>query len=92
MSDLNSLVFAEYYRPKTVDECILPAATKQMIKDAIVSGNIPHLVLAGTAGIGKCLDPSEEVDLMVSDRIYKMLNNILQTSGNRDGNIQSRKE
>ena len=92
MSDLNALVFAEHYRPKTVDECILPENTKRMIKDSIASGNIPHFVFAGTAGIGKCLDPLEEVDLMVSDRIFETLNTILKTSGNGHGNFQGRQK
>lgn len=89
MSDLNAVVFAEYYRPKTVAECILPESTKQMVMDAISSGSVPHLLFSGTAGTGKCLDPLEEVDLMVSDEIYKKLNTILQTSGNGNGNLQS---
>jgi hypothetical protein len=36
-SDINSKVWAEYYRPKTVDECILPEAVKTMVMDNIKS-------------------------------------------------------
>jgi replication factor C small subunit len=53
MIDLNTLVWAEYYRPKTVSECILPEATKKMVVDALAIGNIPHFVFAGKAGTGK---------------------------------------
>ena len=53
MSDLNAVVFAEYYRPKTVAECILPESTKQMVMDAISSGSVPHFLFSGTAGTGK---------------------------------------
>jgi DNA polymerase III delta prime subunit len=53
MSDLNRLLLAEKYRPKTIDECILPEATKRDIKNAIASGDIPNLVLYGGPGSGK---------------------------------------
>lgn len=53
MSELNDLVWAECYRPKTVDECILPEATKRMIKEAISSGSVPHFLMHGSAGTGK---------------------------------------
>jgi len=53
MTELNAVVFAEYYRPKSVDDCILPEATKQMVKDAIASGSVPHFLFCGTAGTGK---------------------------------------
>jgi DNA polymerase III delta prime subunit len=78
MSDLNALVFAEYYRPKTVDECILPENTKKMIKDAISSGNIPHLVLAGTAGIGKTSLARAICNEINADLLY--INASLETS------------
>lgn len=53
MSELNQLILAEKYRPKTIDDCILPEATKRDIKNAIASGDIPNLVLYGGAGSGK---------------------------------------
>lgn len=46
-------VWAEHYRPKTIDECILPDAIKKMVKDSIASGNIPSFIFAGSAGCGK---------------------------------------
>ena len=53
MSELNQLILAEKYRPKTIDDCILPEATKRDIKNAIAAGDIPNLVLYGGAGSGK---------------------------------------
>ena len=69
MSELNALVFAEYYRPKKVDDCILPEKTKKMIKDAIQSNSLPHFVFAGSAGIGKtslarCICNEIDADLL----------------------------
>ena len=53
MSDLNAVVFAEYYRPKTIADCILPESTKRMVQDAVASGSVPHFLFSGTAGTGK---------------------------------------
>lgn len=51
--NLIDAVWAEKYRPKTVDECILPDPVKSQVKEMIKSGNIPHLLLSGSAGTGK---------------------------------------
>lgn len=53
MNMLEQSVWAERYRPNTVTDCILPAETKKQVLDMISTGNIPHLLLAGTAGTGK---------------------------------------
>ena len=53
MSELNKLILAEKYRPKNIDECILPEATLRDVKNAVASGDIPNLVLFGGAGSGK---------------------------------------
>lgn len=50
---LDTLVWAEHYRPKTVDECILPERVIRDVKSAISSGKIPHFLFTGTAGTGK---------------------------------------
>jgi len=50
---LNSLVWAEKYRPKKLEDAILPESTKKMIRDLLDSGNIPHFLFTGTAGTGK---------------------------------------
>lgn len=51
--DLNKLVWAEKYRPKTLDDAILPASTKKMVREALDNGNIPHFLFTGGAGTGK---------------------------------------
>lgn len=50
---LNNIVWAEKYRPRTVEEAILPEATKKMVQESIANGNVPHMLLCGTAGTGK---------------------------------------
>ena len=46
-------LWVEKYRPKTIDECILPEGLKKTFSELIDNGEIPNLLLSGTAGIGK---------------------------------------
>jgi len=46
-------LFVEKYRPKTIDECILPVSLKQTFKDMVAKGEPQNLLLFGTAGTGK---------------------------------------
>lgn len=49
----NNFLWTERYRPQTIDECILPEATKKMFKEFITSGELPNFLFAGSAGVGK---------------------------------------
>lgn len=48
-------MWVEKYRPKTIDDCILPEAVKEQARGMIADGGakMPHLLLAGTQGTGK---------------------------------------
>jgi len=46
-------LWVERYRPQTIDECVLPAELKKTFTDIVKSGQLPNLLLAGTAGLGK---------------------------------------
>ena len=50
---MNDFLWVEKYRPQTVEECILPANVKQTFQSFIDQGEIPNLLLSGTAGVGK---------------------------------------
>ena len=50
---MNEFLWVEKYRPEIVDDCILPEDTKEMFKGFLEQGEIPNLLLAGPAGIGK---------------------------------------
>lgn len=52
MADTEFL-WVEKYRPKKLDECILPEATVDVFKKFVASGEIPNMLLCGTAGTGK---------------------------------------
>ena len=46
-------LWVEKYRPKTIEECILPENTKQVFQGFLEQGEIPNLLLSGSAGVGK---------------------------------------
>jgi len=50
---MSNFIWVEKYRPKTIDECILPDSAKQMFKEFLNKGEIPNMLLAGPPGIGK---------------------------------------
>ena len=52
-SDPSQFLWVEKYRPKTIDECILPESIKKTFKDYIAQGELPTFLLTGTAGVGK---------------------------------------
>jgi DNA polymerase III delta prime subunit len=49
----DEFLWVEKYRPKTIEECILPESTKRTFKDFLDKGEIPNMLLAGPAGCGK---------------------------------------
>ena len=49
----SDFIWVERYRPKTIDDCILPDDTKRTFKEFVAKGEIPNLLLAGPPGIGK---------------------------------------
>ena len=51
MSD--EFIWVEKYRPKTIDECILPEGIKKTFREFLKEGSIPNLLLSGPPGIGK---------------------------------------
>jgi DNA polymerase III delta prime subunit len=46
-------LWVEAYRPRTIDDCILPKDLKEYFKKQIELGEIQNMLLAGTAGTGK---------------------------------------
>ena len=46
-------LWVEEYRPKTIDDCILPTSLKTLFKSFIKKGELSNLLFSGTPGIGK---------------------------------------
>ena len=49
----DEFLWVEKYRPKTIQECILPESIKKTFLDFLDKGEVPNLLLAGPAGCGK---------------------------------------
>jgi DNA polymerase III delta prime subunit len=50
---MEHLLWAEKYRPKKIEDCILPERLKKPFQEYVNQSNIPNLLLAGGAGVGK---------------------------------------
>ena len=50
---MKHLLFTEKYRPRTVQECILPERLKTPFQEYANQKQIPNLLLSGGAGVGK---------------------------------------
>ena len=50
---MEHLLWTEKYRPKTVEDCILPERLKIPFQEYVNQKQIPNLLLAGGAGVGK---------------------------------------
>jgi DNA polymerase III delta prime subunit len=47
------MLWVEKYRPKKVEDCILPESLKTTFQEYVNRKEIPNLLLSGTAGVGK---------------------------------------
>jgi len=50
---MSDFLWVEEYRPKTIDDCILPQSLKTLFTSFIEKGELSNLLFSGTAGIGK---------------------------------------
>ena len=46
-------LWVEQYRPQKIDDCILPDNLKKPFQGFVEQGEIPNLLLLGSAGVGK---------------------------------------
>ena len=50
---MSDFLWVEKYRPKNIEHCILPSNVKSTFTSFVEQGEIPNLLLSGTAGVGK---------------------------------------
>lgn len=74
-------LFTEKYRPKTVEECILPENLKQLFQEFVNQKNVPNLLLSGSAGCGKTTVAKAMLEQLGCD--YIVIN------GSMNGNIDT---
>lgn len=49
----DQFLWVEKYRPKKIEECILPKQLKDTFQQIVDGGELPNLMFTGTAGLGK---------------------------------------
>jgi len=49
----DDFIWCQKYRPRTIEDCILPRGLKDTFLEFVSNGDIPNLLLSGTAGTGK---------------------------------------
>ena len=74
-------LWVEKYRPKTIEETILPCDLKQTFQQFVDKKNIPNLILAGSAGVGKTTVARAMLEQLQCD--YIIIN------GSMNGNIDT---
>ena len=52
---MSDFLWVEKYRPKTIEECILPANTKKTFSSFLKKGEVPNLLLAALLGVVRLL-------------------------------------
>ena len=50
---MSDFIWVEKYRPKKIEECILPSSIKKTFTEFLNQGEIPNMLLSGPPGIGK---------------------------------------
>ena len=71
----DAFLFVEKYRPKKVDDCILPTSVKTEIKAYIAKGEISNMIFSGTAGVGKTSVAKAIANELNADVLYINMSN-----------------
>jgi DNA polymerase III delta prime subunit len=50
---VNKQLWSEFYRPKTIGDCVLPVEIQSTFDEIVNHGSIPNMLLSGSSGRGK---------------------------------------
>lgn len=53
MNSSDQFMWSEKYRPRTIEECIIPAFLKETFQGFVTQGEIQHMIFSGSPGVGK---------------------------------------
>ncbi len=81
MNNPDQFIWVEKYRPLTIDECILSESIKGTFREFVEQGQVPNLLLTGTAGVGKTT---------IAKALAKELDmEFIMINGSEEGNIDT---
>ena len=78
---MSDFIWVEKYRPKTIDDCILPQQIKETFQTFVDQQNVPNLLLTGGPGVGKTSVAKAMLEQLDSDYIV--------VNGSMSGNIDT---
>jgi len=67
----NEVLWVERYRPRLIEDTILPEQTKAMFKKFVADNNVPNLLLTGGPGVGKTTIAKAMLDELGCDYVVK---------------------
>jgi len=67
----DEILWVEKYRPRVIEDTILPERTKKSFKKFISDGNVPNLLLSGGPGVGKTTIAKAVLEELDCDYITK---------------------
>lgn len=50
---MSEFLWVEKYRPKKISDCVLPKGLNKTFSDIVSTGELPNMMFAGSAGVGK---------------------------------------
>ena len=78
---MSEFLWVEKYRPKTIQECVLPKGLNKTFNDIASTGELPNMMFSGTAGVGKTTVAKALCNMLDLD--YIVIN------GSEEGNIDT---
>jgi DNA polymerase III delta prime subunit len=77
----DDFLWSQLYRPKTIEQCVLPTELKNTFQQFVDKGIIPNMLLTGRAGVGKTTVARAMLEQLNCD--YMIIN------GSMNGNIDT---
>jgi DNA polymerase III delta prime subunit len=78
---MSDFLWVEKYRPKTIQDCVLPKSLTNTFTDIAKSGELPNMMFSGTAGVGKTTVAKALCNMLDLDYIV--------VNGSEEGNIDT---
>ena len=78
---MSEFLWVEKYRPKTIDQCVLPKSLAKTFGELVTSGELPNMMFSGSAGVGKTTVAKALCNMLELDFII--------INGSEEGNIDT---